>query len=532
MPAGADHFGLDLHVDLDGGRGRRVALEDAVREAIRAGRLRPGTRMPSSRALAGDLGVARATVTGAYAQLVSEGWLTARRGSGTVVADLPAGLRGQSPQSAFVVSGLRGRSPQSEVRPGGQTPQSHHAPPWDWGDRPPGLKPLQTGGVSSAGGAEVRLGGQTPQSHHDLRAGFPDVGAFPRSAWGRALRRALADAPDAALLDADPRGSAVLRAELAAYLARARGVVADPDAVVVCGGVAHGLRLLAGVLAAGGASRLALEDPCVPDHRRLVAAAGLEVVPVPVDADGARLDGVDAAAAVLTPAHQFPLGVTLAPARRAAALRWAAERDALLVEDDYDGEFRFDRTAVGALQARDPARVVFAGTVSKALAPGLRLGWLVLPPALVEPVAEARRLGGGGPPVLDQLAFAAFLRSADHDRHVRRMRAAYRARRDALLETVARRAPAVGVQGIAAGLSAVLVLPPGGPSEREVRAAAAARGLALDGLRPFRHAPRPATQDDGPAEALVVGFATPPAHAWPAALRTLGDVLAETCGGA
>jgi GntR family transcriptional regulator/MocR family aminotransferase len=446
---------VDLHLDLDAG-GRRVALERALRAAVRDGRLHAGDRLPSTRALAHDLGLARGTVAEAYAQLAAEGYLRTSQGASTRVA---------------------GR------------------------EEPPPPRPLSPAPVSagvSARGHPARF---------DLRVGVPDAGGFPRAAWLRALRRGLASAPDAALAHADPLGRPELRAALAAYLGRARGVLAQPDRIAITAGFTQGFALLCRAL---GSGTIALEDPCLHHLRHIARTAGLTVAPLAVDERGARTPGV-AVAALVTPAHQFPLGATLAPARRAALVAWARERSALVIEDDYDGEFRYDRQPVGALQGLDPEHVVYAGTASKTLAPGLRLGWLVLPERLVAPVVAARPLAGGDPPVLDQLALAGLIASGGFDRHVRRMRQRYRRRRDALLATLEGRP----TRGIAAGLHLVLDV----EDESALIAAAAARGLALDGLAPFWHDPA------GQPLGLVLGYAAAPEHAFVQTLETLRTSL-------
>jgi GntR family transcriptional regulator / MocR family aminotransferase len=454
--------GTDLHLELAGSRGR-TALERVLRDAVQTGRLHPGTRLPSSRALAKDLGVARNTIVEAYGQLVAEGWLTAVTGSGTTVADRVV----EAPAPA------------------------------------PALPAART----------VR---------YDLRPGHPDMSAFPRTAWLAAARRAVNAAPTDAFGYSDPRGRPELRRALAGYLARARGARTDPDRIVVCSGFTQALSLLCEVLTGRGATTVAVERYGHHSHRRLVARRGLRIRAVPVDAHGAVVDGFgDAGAALLTPAHQFPLGMALAPERRTRAVRWAGDTGGLLVEDDYDGEFRYDRQAVGALQALAPGSVVYAGTASKTLAPGIRLGWLVLPAHLVDDTVEAKASADRHTGVLDQLTLAELIESGEYDRHVRRCRLMYRQRRDRLVAMLAERAPHTRVTGLAAGMHAVVELP-AEADEDGVVARAAERGLALEGLGAF-------TAAEGPGQAppaLVIGYGTPPAHAFTAALARLAATLA------
>ncbi|MFR0357798.1 PLP-dependent aminotransferase family protein [Streptomyces sediminimaris] len=464
--------GVDLHLEPTG-PGVRRGLTDALREAVRTGRLAPGTRLPSSRALSADLGIARNTVAEAYADLVAEGWLTARQGSGTRVATgVPPTPSGQSGSTAL---------------PAGAAPHPR------------------------------------PRGHpaHDLLPGLPDLAAFPRAEWLRAARRALTTAPNEALGYGDPRGRVELRTALAGYLARARGVRTDPGRILVCAGFSHGLQILGAMLRARGATTMAVESYGLDVHWRLLSDAGLRTVPLPFDELGTNPRTLtDQAAVLLTPAHQFPMGGTLHRDRRAAVVDWARRTGGLVVEDDYDGEFRYDRQPVGALQGLDPDHVVYAGTASKSLAPGLRLAWLVLPPGLVE---EAARAKGGKDTcgVLDQLTLAEFLTSGAYDRHVRAARLRYRRRRDALVAELARRAPQVRATGIAAGLHVVLRLPPG--TEQATLRAASWQDLAVEGLHRYRHPD--ATLE--PPDALVVGYGTPPDHAWSGALEALCAALPE-----
>jgi GntR family transcriptional regulator/MocR family aminotransferase len=461
---------LDLHLEVSGTR-PRAALEVALRAAVRSGRLAPGMALPSSRALALDLGIARNTVAEAYGQLVAEGWLAARHGSGTWVAE-------------------RAGPPPSRT-----SPTAHRA------------------------GRGAR---------YDLRPGAPDLTLFPGPAWLTAARRALAGAPARDLGYADPRGLEVLRVAIAEYVARARGVITTPDRIIVCAGFAQGLELLSETLRARGAHSLAVEAYGHPGHRQIAAAAGLRLMSLPVDDRGADVGALAypanartrVGAVLLTPAHQFPLGVALAPARRRQVADWAEHTGGLVIEDDYDGEFRYDRQAVGALQALAPERVVYAGTASKSLVPGLRLGWLALPGDLAAEVATRKLAAGRLSSSLDQLTLAEFISSGSYDRQVRRARLTYRQRRDRLVSALAREVPAVEVTGIAAGLH-VLVRLPAGLTEDDIVARAAGRGLAIHGLGSCQGG----EQNLGPA--VIVGYATPPGHAFSAAVARLCAVLRE-----
>ncbi|MER5384088.1 PLP-dependent aminotransferase family protein [Streptomyces sp. NPDC002688] len=468
----AERIGADLHLELSGPGGRRAALTRALREAVRSGRLVPGTRLPPYRSLAADLGVARNTVADAYAELVAEGWLTARQGSGTRVA------AGVTP-------------PHGRQRAGAASP-----------------------------GAPARVPKKAPHARgprHDLRQGTPDASSFPRAAWLASARRALQQAPNEAFGPGDPAGRAELREALAEYLARARGVRTEPGRIVICSGFAHALRLLFPQVLRGP---LAVESYGLGFHRQLLADASVRTVPLPLDEDGALVGELGRERAVLlTPAHQFPTGGPLHAERRAAVVDWARARGGVILEDDYDGEFRYDRKPVGALQGLDPERVIHIGSVSKSLSPALRLGWMVLPERYVDPVLETKGEREAWASALDQLTLADFIGSGSYDRHVRRMRQRYRGRRDRLVATLAARAPHVEVTGIAAGLHAVLRLPPG--TERSAVKAAVWQGVALDGLAEFRHPGAAMSAPDG----LVVGYATPAEHAYGAALDALCDVL-------
>jgi GntR family transcriptional regulator/MocR family aminotransferase len=457
--------GLDLYLDRPGGRVRDGVME-AIRDAIRSGRLVPGIQLPSSRALAADLGVARNTVARAYAELIAEGWLTSQHGSGTLV----------SQRAAEVV-----RSVAS----------------------PPKRR------------TQRRL-------DHDFRPGHPDLSSFPRTEWSRAVKRALNAAPFEAFGYTDPQGRPELRGALAEYLARARGVRARPGNIVICSGAAAGLNLVAGALAEAGVAAVAVEEFGLYTQRASLTRARLRCPPLTVDSRGAdvmALDGMaDVGGVLLTPSHQFPLGVPLHSDRRAAVVDWARRTGGLIIEDDYDGEFRYDRSPVGALHGIDPEHVIYMGTASKSLAPGLRLGWLVLPARLVHAVGRQRGEREETSSFVDQLAMAEFIVSGSYDRHIRTMRAQYRRRREQLVAAVARSSPKTTVAGMPAGLQVMLEL--AGADESALSRQRAWRRLGVDGLDLFRH-PEAGSKRNG----LVVGFAAPAPSAWSAALDALIRLL-------
>ncbi len=460
MPNPWSSSSLDLHVESTG-QHRRARLEESLRSAIQDRRLAAGTALPSSRALAADLGLSRGTVTAAYDQLVAEGYLVTQQGSGTQVADL-----GPVP-----------------------TPPDDHR-----------------------SARRTRL---------DLRPGTPDVTSFPVAAWLRATRVALNQAPPNAFGYGDVQGRMELRVALAAYLGRTRGVQARPERIVITAGTTQGLFLLAAARAAEGLGVCATEDPGFGFHRELLRLSGQRVVALPVDTLGACVDELgEAETAVVTPAHQYPTGVTMHATRRRAFTSWARRTGGLVVEDDYDGEFRYDRQPIGALQGTASDHVVYVGSASKTLGPGLRLGWMVLPDRLVGPVVEAKLYSALSTDALAQLTFADFVSSHAYDRHIRTMRLRYRRRRD-LLHAVLEQVGLQPAGGASAGLQSLVSLPPDGPSEAELIKLAGEEGLALEGSSRHWH-------DDHPrAAALIIGFAHPSEQAYPAALALLGRVLAR-----
>lgn len=448
-------------------RPRRAQLETGLREAIRAGRLRPDTRLPSSRALAAELGVSRRLVVEAYEQLAAEGYLLARRGSGTRVAPRPQAGQG-----------------------GGGAPVEPEPVP-------------------------------APVEGIDLFPGAPDLSLFPRRAWGRSLRRALTELADARLTYGEFGGTTELRVALAEHLGRVRAAAARPDDLVVTSGYQQGLRIFCQLVKGRGGRRIAVEDPGFPVAAWAIEAEGLEVVPIPIDDDGLDVEALAAAAAdaaVVTPAHELPVGAVLAPERRRELVAWARGSGALILEDDYDAELRYDRGPAGALQGLAPEVVVLAGTVSKTLAPALRLGWLLLPPDLVATAITARAMADGGGPRIEEWALADLISSGAFGRHIRSARQRYRAKRTALLDAVAAALPGARVRGIAAGLHAVLELP-GGVVEADVVAGAQAAGVHVQGLAAFTRAhPHP--------PGLVVGYGLPSERELRRAVEAIATVVA------
>ncbi|TDC61473.1 PLP-dependent aminotransferase family protein [Actinomadura sp. GC306] len=447
----------DLHLPLDRSAGRLAAqIAAGFRAAVRSGRLTAGTRLPSTRDLARDLDVSRGVVVAAYEQLTAEGFLVARRGDGTRIAPLARPDEEPGPAPAPVPA------PRGSARPG-------------------------------------------PAPAYDLWPSLPDLASFPRDRWIAAARAALRTLPHEALTYPDPAGVHALRAELSGYLARVRAARTGPDRIVIMNGVAHGLSALLRVLGAGGHTSLAVEDPTSDRQLPMLDASGLRTVRVPVDAEGidvGALARTRARAVLVTPAHQYPTGVVLSPARRAELIAWARDVDGLILEDDYDAEFRYDREPVGCLQGVEPDRVVLLGSVSKSLAPALRLGWAVAPPDLARRLREHRENTDLGAPVLEQYALAEFLKGGGYDRHLRVMRRRYRHRRDALAEALDVHLPSAMVHGVSAGIHLYVELP-AGLDEDEVVARAARAGVAVAGARPMWSRAR---AGDAPP-ALVLGYA-------------------------
>jgi GntR family transcriptional regulator / MocR family aminotransferase len=367
----------------------------------------------------------------------------------------------------------------------------------------PGARPQVTGCAGPCRPPATTRPDPLPEPRYDFRPGAPDLGSFPRSAWLRSVREALAGMREADFGYTDPHGSEVLRLALRDYLGRVRGVVADAGGVIVTSGWCQGRSLVCRALAATGARRIAIEDPCHDEVRQSGASAGLELVPVPVDGEGIQVDVLERAAVdavLMTPAHQYPTGAVLSGPRRGALLDWLRRREAIAIEDDYDAEYRYDRAPVGALQGLDPERIVYAGTASKTLAPAMRLGWLVVPPRLLDAVQGQQRQTDFGVSRIEQHAFADFLSRGELDRHLRRMRARYRARRDTLVEALSGELPEVRVHGIRAGLHVTVQLREGDRG-RVIRAEASRRGVGLTALSDYYHV------RGGDSSLLLLGYA-------------------------
>ena len=475
---------LLVRLDRSASQPLRAQLEESLREAIRGGRLRTGERLPSSRELARELGVSRGMVQDCYGQLLAEGYLTSRTGSATRVAGFSGQQAGDQPVAGLAV-----------VPPSVSSPGRH-----------PSETPLIA----------------------DFQPGVPDLSSFPRTDWAWAIKQACTHAASADLGYGDPRGSSVLREVLAGYLRRVRAAAASPARMTISTGFAQGINLVLRALAGqGGVTCVAFEDPGYGSAQadetvRAALAMGIRVSYVPVDGQGlmvSELAASGAQAVVVTPAHQSPTGVVLSPPRRRALTDWARRVGGYVIEDDYDSEFRYDKEPVGALQGLAPDQVFLLGTASKALAPAVRLGWVHAPAPLASAVAAEKEMSDRGSCMLDQLALATLLTTGRYDRHLRRMRTVYAARRTALTDAFARQVPGVQLTGLAAGFHAVAPLPPGA-DETAVIAAARERRVGLHGIGDYRGNP-----DTAAPPALVMGFGNVRERAIEPAIASVADLL-------
>jgi GntR family transcriptional regulator / MocR family aminotransferase len=460
--------GPELLIDLD--RTSELPLheqlERTLRENIRRGRLPAGMRLLSTRGLAAELGVSRGVVTEAYGQLAAEGYLESRQGAAVRVA-----------------RAVRAAVPRVPAR------------------------------------------SLLPTFPYHFHPGLPDLAGFPRDRWLRSLRAAWRESPLGAVGYGDPRGVPELREALAGYLGRVRGAAADPETMLVCTGFMQGFSLLCRWLQGQGVGSIAVEDPGWHVHRLIAEQAGLQTISVPVDDQGlcvSALADTGAGAVLVTPAHQFPTGSVLSRERRAALIEWAEDGDRLIVEDDFDAEYRYDRVAVGALQGLAPERVLYIGSASKRLAPGMRLGWMLIPSWLAWQLISSKAIEDGGSEVVGQLALCDFIERGELDRHIRRMRLRYQQRRDSLLRALAQWLPQ-GRVGSGSGGLYMLVKLPEQVDEAALLAAAGERGVGMEGLGWHRFA-------HGGPPGLVLGYGNLSEPAIDQGVRLIAEALAEASG--
>ncbi|MGN7800682.1 MocR-like pyridoxine biosynthesis transcription factor PdxR [Leifsonia sp. 22587] len=478
---------MDLHVAIEGRGDRAERIYRQLRDAVLDGRLRRGERLPATRELAASLRVSRATVSTAYERLTAEGYLDARVGAGTFVAYTPAERPAQP-------SGRR----RGAVRP---------APAWRAVDDPLWIAPRPVA--------------------YDFRIGSPDPALFPVDAWRSAMTAELRGPAVRTASYDDPAGVERLRVGIARHLGVARSVEAGPGDVVVTNGAQQAFDLLARVLLRPG-DTVAVEDPGYPPVRQVFEMAGARVVPVPVDEDGLRVDLLPPARLVyVTPSHQFPLGGILPLERRVALLEWAARNDAVVIEDDYDSEYRFGARPLDPLQRLDAeGRVVYVGTFSKTMLPALRLGFVVAPPAVLAALRHAKRLADWHGDTVTQRAMARLLDSGAFARHVRAATRVYEERHTLLRRAAEQLDPGLVPVPSAAGLHLAL-LQRGAEAPFDVlRVAerAAVAGVAVQPVSRFRTGAGP----DG----LLLGFGSIPAAQIPDGLRTLSEAIArEEAGG-
>ncbi|HEY2283532.1 MAG TPA: PLP-dependent aminotransferase family protein [Solirubrobacteraceae bacterium] len=441
-------------------------LERSLRENIRRGRLPAGSRLPSTRGLAAELGVSRGVVTEAYSQLDAEGYLDTRQGAAVRVAKVVRAAVPRAPAHSLL-----------------------------------------------------------PTFPYHFHPGLPDLAGFPRDRWLRSLRAAWRESPLQAVGYGDPRGVPRLREALADYLGRVRGAACDPETMLICTGFMQGFSLLCRWLHGQGVEAIAVEDPGWHVHRLIAEQAGLQAIPVPVDEHGlcvAALASTDAATVLVTPAHQFPTGCALSRERRAALIEWAQDGERLIVEDDFDAEYRYDRVAVGALQGLAPERVLYIGSASKRLAPGMRLGWMLLPSWLAWQLISAKAVEDGGSEVVGQLALCDFIERGELDRHVRRMRLHYRHRRETLLQALAQWLPQGRPSGAQAGLYELVRLPDD-VNESALLAAAGTRGVGMEGLAWHRSA-------HGGPPGVLLGYGNLSEPAIEHGVRLIAQALDEVSG--
>ncbi|GIG93390.1 MocR-like pyridoxine biosynthesis transcription factor PdxR [Plantactinospora endophytica] len=481
IPSGSDFLQLDIGDAPAGGRADWLAAR--LRLAIADGRVPVGGRLPATRVLAAELGVSRGVVTEAYQRLVEDGHVAGRGRGGTVVVSAPVDTptvpsRSTRAPAPAPVDGLFAAEPRADI-------------------------------FDAVRAAPARI---------DLSPGVPDLGAFPRTAWLRAERAVLHRLTPSDFGYGDPRGTPRLRVAVAHWLARNRGIGVDPDDVLVVAGVAQALTLLGQVLHGDGLRSVAVEDPGSLGVRQQLRSWRLATPPIPVDAGGLRVDELVASgvpAVMLTPAHQFPTGVVLDGARRRELMRWAAD-GGLIVEDDYDAEHRYDRPPVPALRAVLPEQVCYAGSVSKLLAPALRVGWLLAPSRFRAALVDAKRTADLGNAALPQLVLAELIESGALERHLRFLRRRHVRRRDAMIAAIRTHLPDAVVHGAAAGLHLTITVG-AGVDDVELATAVLARGVKVQPLSWHRQLPGP--------PGLVLGYAATTTAEIEQGIATVGAAL-------
>ncbi|MFJ4164043.1 PLP-dependent aminotransferase family protein [Microbacterium sp. NPDC089698] len=442
-------------------RGRTAWLTAQIRAAVADTTLSADARVPPSRELAEELSFSRGVVVEAYRRLTEEGLLVTNRGAGTRIAQVV-------PPAA---QPLRLPEPLEAV------------------------EPLQ------------------------ISEGAPDLSAFPRAAWLQAERRVLATATARDLGYADPRGVPALREALAGWLARRRGIHVPPERILVTAGVTGALSLIAQTMRERGLTTCGVEDPSADGNRRILDYWLDELCPIPVDHEGIDIAALQASGVrvvLATPAHQFPTGVVLSPTRRRELIAWAERVDGVIIEDDYDSEYRYDRAPVPALQASTPERILHISSLSKVLAPALRIGWLIAPESWSDDLIRRRWATDLGSPALPQLVLAELIGSGVLERQVRRLRLRHRQRRDAAVAAIRDHLPGCRVEGIAAGLHIQVMLPEGA-DDADVARRAASEGIAVKPLSAYRFSPGP--------PGLVIGYGPHSTARLAAAIATLGRLL-------
>ncbi|WP_414495851.1 PLP-dependent aminotransferase family protein [Streptomyces sp. CRN 30] len=468
------------------------------------GRLAVGSRLPPTRVLAADLRVSRGVVTEAYRRLAEDGHVEGRRRGGTVVVGPPSALPALPTPSM----------PLAPSMP--LVPPVPSAPPVR---RPSaGGRPAPAALFTAVPGDDVFDALRAAPARIDLTPGRPDLTAFPRAAWLRAERAVLADLSAEDLGYGDPRGAPRLRRAVTDWLARTRGVLVAPDEVLIVAGTAQALTLLHPVLRADGITEVAVEDPGSLGSRQHLRNGGLATPPVPVDGDGLRVDALRASGApavLVTPAHHFPTGVVTSGERRRELLRWAAD-GGLIIEDDYDAEHRYDRPPVPALRSHLADRLCYMGSVSKLLAPALRIGWVVPPPRHRERLTATKRFNDLGNAVLPQLVLARLMESGHLERHLRLLRGRHTRRRDAMIDAIAAHLPGAVVHGAAAGLHLTVTYARDVP-DTELAAAALDSGVKCQPLSWHRQLPGP--------PGLVLGYAACPPGVVAEGVEALGRAL-------